>query len=188
MLRIHNAAAFMEGPVTGARSGNLLVVVSTIETAESILAQGGIGNWVLSPNKASRCKYVVCCRKEDWRNRIEGIPARNAFLVGAISELKSAPGSENSRGQSRFFIGISSYARVNLKGVWTVGRNPVTYRTPAELGIDVKTLRFKPLAGKSDELPRKRSITVSQAIANAKKSLADSLDVGVDDIEITIRG
>jgi len=174
--------------MTGAKSRNLMVVVSTIETTESILAQGGIGDWVLSPDKASRCKYVVCCRKEDWRNRIEGIPARNAFLIGFISELKSVPGSENSRRQSRFFIGISSYSRVNVKDVWKEGRNPVTYATPAELGIDVKALRFKPLAGKSDELPRKRSITVSQAIADAKKSLAERLEVGVDDIEITIRG
>jgi hypothetical protein len=174
--------------VTGAKSNNLMVVVSTIETAESILRQGGIGNWVLSPDKANRCKYVVCCRKEDWRNRIEGIPAGHAFLVGIISDLKSAPGSENLRGQSRFFIGISSYARVDVKGAWKKGRNPVTYATPAELGIDVKALRFRPMAGKSDELPRNRSITVSQAIANAKKSLAESLDVGVDDIEIIIRG
>jgi hypothetical protein len=174
--------------VTGAKSNNLMVVVSTIETAESILRQGGIGNWVLSPDKANRCKYVVCCRKEDWRNRIEGIPARNAFLVGIISDLKSAPGSENLRGQSRFFIGISSYARVDVKGAWKKGRNPVTYATPAELGIDVKALRFRPLVGKTDESPRNRSLTVPEAIALAKKSLAENLDVDVDDIEITIRG
>jgi hypothetical protein len=165
-----------------------MVVISTIETAESILAQGGIGDWVLSPDKANKCKYVVCCRKKDWRNRKEGIPARNAFLVGIISELKIVPGSENSRGQSRFFIGMSSYAGVNVKGAWKEGRNPVTYATPAELGVDVKALRFKPLAGKSDELPKKGSITVSQAIAQAKKSLAESLDIGIDDIEINIRG
>ncbi len=174
--------------MTGTKSSQLMVVVSTIETADSILTQGGIGSWVLSPDKASKCKYVVCCRKEDWRNRKEGIPARSAFLVGVISELKSAPGSENSRGQSRFLIGISSYALVNVKGVWKEGRNPVTYATPAELGIDVRALRFKPLPGKNDELPGKRPLTVSQAIAQAKKSLAESLNVSVDDIEITIRG
>ncbi|MFX9081417.1 hypothetical protein ABTN40_20290, partial [Acinetobacter baumannii] len=71
----------------GAKSSQLMVVVSTIETADSILTQRGIGNWVLSPDKANKCKYVVCCRKEDWRNRKEGIPARSAFLVGVISEL-----------------------------------------------------------------------------------------------------
>ncbi len=174
--------------MTGTESSNLMVVVSTIETAEAILAQGGIGNWVLSPDKANKCKYVVCCTKEDWRKRKECIPARNAFLVGIIKELKIAPGSENSRGQSRFFIGISSFARTNFKGVWKEGRNPVTYATPTDLGIDVKALRFKPLAGKRDELLKEGLVTVSQAIAQAKKSLAESLDVGVDDIEITIRG
>jgi hypothetical protein len=171
----------------GAKSSQLMVVVSTIEKADSILAQEGIGNWVLSPGKANKCKYVVCCRKEDWRNRKEGIPARTAFLVGVISELIRAPGSENSRGQSRFFIGISSYARVNVKGVWK-GRNPVTYATPADLGIDVSALRFKPLTKKYDELPGKRPVTVSQAIAQAKKLLAENLNVSVDDIAITIRG
>jgi hypothetical protein len=172
----------------GAKSSQLMVVVSTTEIVDLILTQEGIGNWVLSPDKANKCKYVVCCRKEHWRNRKEGIPARSAFLVGVISELISAPGSENSRGQSRFFLGISSYALVNLKGVWKEGRNPVTYATPAELGIDVRALRFKPLTGKKDELPGKRPLTVSQAIAQAKKLLAESLNVSVDDIEITIRG
>jgi hypothetical protein len=64
----------------------------------------------------------------------------------------------------------------------------VTYATPAELGIDVKALRFKPLVGKSDEAPRNRPLTVPEAIALAKKSLVENLDVDVDDIEITIRG
>jgi hypothetical protein len=172
----------------GTKSNNLMVVVSIIETAETILGQAGIGDFVLSPDKANKCSYVVCSRKEDWSNRKEGIPARTAFLVGIISELKIIPESENSRGQARFFIGISSYARVNIKGAWKKGRNPVTYAMSDELGIDIKALRFKSLAGKTDKLSRNKSITVSQAIANAKKLLAESLDVGVDDIEITIRG
>lgn len=170
------------------KSSQLMLVVSTVETTDSILAQGGIGNWVLKPDKASKCKYVVCCRKEDWRNRKEGIPARSAFLIGVISELKSIPGSENLRGQSRFFIGISSYALVGVKNVWKEGRNPVTYATPTELKIDFGALRFKPLTKIPKESSEKQLKTVSQAIAEAKKSLADSLKISADDIEITIRG
>lgn len=170
------------------KPGELMVVVSTKARTDEIVAAGGIGNWVLNPDKGSKCKYVVCCRKEDWRNRKEGIPARTAFLVGTISEFRRMPESENARGQSRFFIGISSYALVRIKNVWKAGRNPVTYATSAELKIDIGGLRFKPVAKIGNETAEKRPKTVSQAIALAKRSLADSLNISVDDIEITIRG
>lgn len=166
----------------------LMVVVSTKATTNEILAMGGTGSWVLNPDKASKCKYVVCCRKEDWRNRKEGIPARAAFMVGIISELRRMPESENARGQSRFFIGISSYALVGVRNAWKAGRNPVTYATSAELKIDIGALRFKPVAKIGDESAEKQPKTVSQAIAQAKRSLADSLNISVDDVEITIRG
>src|ERR1700704_2416485 len=122
------------------------MVVLTSETVETILHQRGTDNWVVSPKKAGTCKYVVCCRKPAWHNRKEGIGHRAAFLVGLIADLRKKPDSENNRGQPRFLIEISEYATVQRPEAWDKDtRNPVSYKTLGELGIDLRGLKFKPM-------------------------------------------
>ena len=122
------------------------VVVFTSETVETVLDQGGTGEWVVSPKKAGTCKYVVCCRKTEWINRKEGIAHRAAFLVGVIAGLHKEPDSENKRGQPRFLIELSEYATFQRAEAWDKdARNPVSYKTLEELGIDLRGLKFKPM-------------------------------------------
>ena len=114
----------------------LAIAVFTADPVEEILAQRGSGGWVVNPAKAGHCKYLVCCKKENWKNRKTGVPAGGAFLIGVISGLQKRTDSENNRGQARFVIEISAYALLNQPGIWNEdARNPVTYQTLGELGI-----------------------------------------------------
>jgi hypothetical protein len=167
--------------------GDPTIVVFTADTRDSILRRGGSGDWVVSAKKADSCKYIVCCRKPNWSNRKEGVPARAAFLIGRVAGLLERPGSENDRDQMRYLIKMADYAVVEKPGVWKDNvRNPVAYSTLDELQIDLRGLKFIPMpagAG-TNESPGANHMT----IAEAKKGLAATFGVSPEDIEITIRG
>src|SRR5258708_19690830 len=113
------------------------IAVFTTGTVEDIVVQRGTAGWVVNPAKASKRKYVVCCRKENWKTRKAGVPPRAAFLIGLISGLQKQADSENDRGQSRFLIEISEYATLNKPKVWNKdARNPLPHISPDEFGID----------------------------------------------------
>ena len=170
-----------------AKDNDKAIVVFTADTLDKIVAEGGSGDWVLSPAKANACKYLICCRKQNWSNRRDGVMDRSAFLIGLIAGLHERPGSENDRGQPRFLIEVSDIAVIQEENVWKKGRNPVTYSTLNAIGIDPKTLKFKPLS-KPEMAKNAGKSTGYLTIAEAKKGLAISFGVSPDDIEITIRG
>jgi hypothetical protein len=164
------------------------IVVLTSERVETILANGGTGDWILSPKKAGTCKYVICCRKVAWNNKKEGIDHRAAFLIGLIAALRKQPDSENDRNQPRYLIELSEYATFERAEVWKEGRNPVSYKTLKVLGIDLRKLKFEPMPVPTAPGKVAGSSDAPMTIAAAKKALAASLGVSPDDIEITIRG
>ncbi|MEH2566779.1 hypothetical protein [Bradyrhizobium sp. AZCC 2289] len=161
------------------------VVVFTAESKQSILDEGGSGNWVLNPKNAGRLEYLVCCRRSDWKNRAEGIAHRAAFLVGRIAGLAKIDGSENERNQPRYRIQISEYAELALAEIWRKElRNPVVYGTLKDLGIELRGLKFKPMPPRPAAMAGEGRMT----IAEAKKALAVTFGVKPEDVEITIRG
>jgi hypothetical protein len=170
------------------KDDQVAIVVLTSETVETILNQGGTGNWVLSPKKAGTCKYVVCCRKPAWSNKKEGIAHRTAFLIGLIVDLHKKPDSENDRNQPRFLIKLSEYATFERADAWKQGRNPVSYKTLKALGIDLRGLKFKPMPVPAPSAKSGGTGSAPMTIADAKKALAASFGVNPDDVEITIRG
>jgi hypothetical protein len=171
------------------KDGSLAIAVFTADTVEEILVQRGSGGWVISPATASQCKYVVCCRKENWKNRKAGVPNRAAFLIGLVSGLQKRTDSENERGQSRFLIEVSEYALLNKPNVWNKeARNPVAYLTLSELGIDLRGLKFKPLPSAPALGGSRDARAKTMTIAEAKQALAASFGVSPEDVEITIRG
>ena len=160
------------------------VVVFTAESKQSILDEGGSGNWVPNPKNAGRLEYLVCCRRSDWKNRAEGIVHRTAFLVGRIAGLAKIEDSENERNQPRFRIQIAEYADLAVAEAWRKElRNPVTYDTLKHLGVDLRGLKFKPIP-----LPAPMAGERRMTIAEAKKALAATFGVQPEDVEITIRG
>ena len=167
------------------------VVVFTSKSIETILSEGGTSSWRLDRNHARRCVFAVCTRNanSDW---VEGPEEdHSAFLVGKVSGVVLSP---THRGEGRYLIQFSEYARVNVPGVWKGDRNPVKYATLEELGIDASTLKWEPMRGAN----RKPSTPTGEVnaltdvvlltIAEAKKGLAHTYGVPPEAIEITIRG
>jgi hypothetical protein len=176
------------------KDDQLAIVLFTSETVETILSQGGTDGWVLSPKKAGTRKFVVCCRKPAWNNKKEGIAHRAAFLIGLISGLQKTPDSENKRNQPRFLIELSEYATLERSEVWDSevwdkeSRNPVSYKTLEELGIDLRGLKFKPMPVPAASAKPGSASGAPMTIADAKKALAATFGISPDDVEITIRG
>ena len=164
------------------------IVVFTADTLDTILRQGGSGDWVVSAKKADSRKYIVCCRKPNWSNRKEGIPGRAAFLIGRVGGLRERPDSGNDRDQMRYLIQMADYAELEKPGVWRDDvRNPVAYSTLDDLQIDLRGLKFRPMPAAA-EATNESSGAKQMTIADAKKGLAATFGVSPDDIEITIRG
>lgn len=169
------------------KANDAAVVVFTSETRQNILDQAGSRGWVLSPKSVERCAYLVCCRRQDWNNKAEGIASRTAFLVGRISSLTPLDESTNARGQARFRIGISEFADIAVADVWRKElRNPVAYASLKELGIEQRRLKFQPIPDSSSVGPGKAPGALT--IADAKKALAATFGVRPEDIEIIIKG
>lgn len=171
------------------KNDDLAIVVFTADQLDSILLAGGSGDWVVSPQKANSCKYIVCCRKPNWINRKEGIPGRAAFLIGRVAGLRERPGSETPRDQLRYLIEMQDYALLPPQPeVWREDvRNPVAYATLDELKIDLSELEFKPLPAPEARLTDGNSASRPMTIADAKRGLAAAFGVRPEDIDITIR-
>ena len=166
------------------------IVVFTEATSQDIIANRGSGEWVLNPDRASQCKYLVVCRKTRWNNMEDNAPNRAAFLVGVIKRL--VPGAKNPRGQQRYFIEINEFARISKDAVWKDWRNPVRYEALKNLGIDARSLKLEPVLGASDKAARSKQVPGAAprrlTIAEAKEALAATFGVRPEDVEINIRG
>lgn len=164
------------------------IAVFTQDPVDEIVAKGGSGDWVLNPERARHCTYLVCCRKKRWKNMEEQILHRAAFLVGRIRKLVPRDGEAGPRGQKRYFIEMSDYAPVNKPNAWKKWQNPVTYTSLEILGINVKELEFKPVDVRSDVAAPQGAAPEHLTIAQAKSALAKTFGVPSEDIEIIIRG
>jgi len=94
-------------------------------------------------------------------------------------------------------IVISEFARIDIPALWANWRNPVKYLSFSELGINLRSLKFKAVpASEVTEAPTQKSSPAAPTsapaqmltIAEAKKALALTFGVKPDAIEITVRG
>jgi hypothetical protein len=169
------------------------VIVFTAKSVERILEEGGTSAWRLDRNNARQRPYAVCTRNAhaDWTEGPE--PHHTAFLVGKVEDVVPAATREG-RTEGRFLIQFSEYARVNVPNSWHGGRNPVSYGTLEDLGIDPSTLNWEPMPEAMEatlalEAPRATSGRPGPlTMAEAKRGLAQSFGVSPEAIEITIRG
>lgn len=159
------------------------IAVFTAKSFDSILREGGSGEWKLDPARAKKCEWVVCTQNahnpEDYADGNE--PHGSAFLIGRISRISPAG--------DRWRIEFSEYARISQPDVWAGDRNPVRYTNLSALGIDVDGLNFQKMEPATTSVtPSAATESASLTIAQAKAGLAKTYGVDVDSIEIVIRG
>jgi hypothetical protein len=170
-----------------------VAIVFTAKSVERILREGGTSSWRLDRNHARRCAYAVCTRNAhaDWTEGPE--PHHTAFVIGKVRNVVSAP-TRDGRTEGRFLIQFSEYARLNIPDAWRGGRNPVSYGTLQDLGINPSTLKWEPmpdvteLAQTAGPVLAKDGRIAPLTMAEAKQGLAQTFGVSPDAIEITIRG
>jgi hypothetical protein len=176
------------------------IAVFTGESPHHILRQGGSRAWVLAPNRARKCRYLVCVQNQyhpdrDFSDASE--PHGAVFLVGKISDV--IPDSSRS---DRWQIRINEYTLHAVMNAWKGWRNPVRYTTLEEVGINLEDLTFRSVSDGQRDL----SITTDQqvpavaqgkqdngsitplSIAQAKAGLAVYYGVSQEAVEIVIRG
>jgi hypothetical protein len=163
------------------------VAVFSGKSKEHALRDGGTQSWRLVPSNAARQEFVVCCRSGvDW---VEGSEERgSAFLVARLAGIE-----KSTEDPGRYLLKFSEYADAAVAHAWKGWRNPVKYTTLEELGIDLSTLKFKPMPVQEERDTKASAPSVvvpvkGLTIAQAKAALATHYGVSADAIEITIRG
>ena len=176
------------------------IAVFTVESPHRILQQRGSRSWALAPNRARKCRYLVCVQNQyhpdrDFSDASE--PHGAVFMVGKISDVIPDPSRSD-----RWQICISEYSIHKVKDAWKGWQNPVRYSTLEEMGINLEALAFHSVSDGQRELeimtgqqvpavaPRKQDdgSVVSLSIASAKAGLAAYYGVSQEAIEIVIRG
>jgi len=162
-----------------------VVTVLTADSAETIIQQGGTGDWAADPAKVSKFPYVVCLRHGQKPNSPADAVHNAAFLVGKISGVEMT-NKTDKLGRRRILIRFSEYAKVNgARASDRRGTNPVWFADFESLHIDLEKLTFVPVSGApaNETIATKGGMTFDMA----KAGLAIHYNVPVDKIEIIIR-
>lgn len=169
-------------------------IVFTFKSVERILRDGGTSSWRLDRNHARQYQYAVCTRNAR-SERSEGQELHHsAFLIGKVKDVVPAPDRPK-----RYLLQFSEYASLSIADVWKGNRNPVSYGSLTELGIDPNKLAWKKMPEQKQKalaLKQTALLAVRDAsehvraltMAQAKDGLALTFGVLPEAIEITIRG
>src|SRR5947209_442436 len=136
------------------------IAVFTSKTFKRILHDGASHSWVLDPNRARKCLYLICLQIRQGPDRdFADVPAEPGavFMIGKISDVIPDP---EEPGGNRWWICISEYAKYKVLNAWKGWRNPVRYTTLEEMGINLKELTFRSVADGQRDL----GITADQQI------------------------
>ncbi|MCV4286484.1 hypothetical protein OH708_01055 [Pseudomonas capsici] len=186
------------------------VTVYTCRGRDRILREGGSQAWRIDMPKASKRKYLVCVqnRNQTWGQATA--EHQSAFLIAKISSVTKS--TEEDAGD-RSIIKISEFADIAVPNSWDGNRNPVAYTKLSDYGIhtrdDLEDLAWTRLGstfnvGEVDpqkmpgddyvvatiDVPSSPATDELSALSidDAKRGLALKFGVGVQQIDITIRG
>ncbi len=177
------------------------IAVFTARSPQRILREGGSQAWALDPNRARKCRYLICVQNQnnpdrDFSDASE--PHGSVYMIGRISDVVP---SQDDPGD-RWKICIGEYSAHIVMDAWKGWRNPVRYTTLEEMGINLDRLVFHPVK----DVQRGREMPVDQqapheaskeqdggsvvplSMAQAKPRLAAYYSVPLKTIEIVIRG
>lgn len=180
------------------------VIVYTGKDLRRMREEGGCGHWTASPIRVEAAQYLVCVRnrREQWAAM--DFEHGYAFLIARIKRTKPSPHA------ARITIEFDTYAMLDVPGAWELltksQRFPVAYLETAEvfrrLGLSPDDLVWRQLAAQPAphqtadtmascaapaEAAQGKGANFTDAIAEAKRKLAQSLGIAAEKIEITIR-
>lgn len=176
--------------------------VLTYKAAETILEDKGTQSWVIKGERAEKCSYVVCVRHRKGPYKAEGDePHKHAFLVGKVSGVE-----ESTETKGRIKVKFSEYALLNGPEIPLASASPTQYFPSLKtMGIDEGSLVWHSVANYqsssgvegnlSPETGNHKAVDEGDAdhispmsvLMKAKKFVAESLQIPVSSVEITIR-
>jgi hypothetical protein len=169
------------------------VVVFSGKNIATILEERGCGHWTARTERVQNCEYLICVRnrREQWA--ATDLEHGTAFMIARID------GTTPSIYPGRIVITFEKYAKILVPDAWRLltdgQRFPVAYDKTSEilrkLRIDPNRLHWTSIQGfavmeKAIPYAIKKD-TFAEAIAEAKASLAQSLGISENSIEIIIR-
>ncbi len=167
-----------------------VVMVFTSKSIETMIGEGGSGNWKANEKRLYRCRWVVAVRNRHSRRREGNEEHGSAFLIGRIAGLKP---SANPDQPTRLVIAFDKYAQIDLPNSWRKGnRNPVAYTTLEELRIDPEKLRWKEIAANrraakhSEPKGHVERQAPAAVLEEAKQMIARFLSVAPSAVKISI--
>lgn len=167
------------------------LMVFSGKSLQTMINEGGCGQWVVDKDRASRQRYLVAVRNRHAPWSEADVPHGVAWLVATIRDVVEAPGG-------RWLVKLGQYAIIDEPRPWG-SRNPVGYTRLDELGVDAEKLDWKDfpdIAGTTDAAPRSPTLSPVSTEVNAvqpltfeqaKQGLAAAMGIRPEQIEITIR-
>lgn len=166
------------------------VMVLTSKSFETMVAEGGSGNWRANEESIRRCSYVVTVRNRhtDWSQGLED--HGTAFLVGRVVGVKPSP-----KYPERLVIVFDRFAILDKANAWPTGaRNPVSYSDLETLGIDPDKLKWEDFPGYSPGAASTESgdsvldtLSPAEVIDKARQMIAQSLSIPPSAVKISIQ-
>ncbi|MEP7216635.1 MAG: hypothetical protein ABI782_10320 [Anaerolineaceae bacterium] len=153
-----------------------VVMVLTGNSLETMFSAGGSGNWVANASRVRRCEYIVAVRHGFSSFTQDNRTHDAAFMIGKVSGVTEVE-------DNRIVINFSEYAEIDIARAWPGNRNPVTYTSTDQLGIDPAKLTWLPFPMDRVAQPEVKPLTIDEA----KRGIARALGIAPECIEITIR-
>ena len=192
------------------------IVVYTNKNTEFLTKLNGSCSWLLNPERARNCDYVVCTFNANHELADDSVLPGYGFLIGKISNVTE---SLNPFDEGRWMIEFEEYMRIDEPDIWQMvsegNRYPVRYvntyslaslfenfdlindeseweRVPPrdheyiQAEFDAQNLYYNRKIPKRKN--KRKNISITEAISDAKKGLSEQLDVLEENIEIIIKG
>ena len=188
------------------------MLVFTYKDQNSLLKFNGSQSWVLNPERARKCKFVICVNNatNPLSQNLNINNHYSGFLVGRICNVSRAIGTKLN---NRWIIEFDEYAEIDIQHMWKGWRNPVIYKKTQEVDIDFDSLDWRKVPLRDDEFIRhhiamenrffgetgdvlnventqeeKSSTPMTLSIEEAKIGLSNKYDVPIENIEIILKG
>lgn len=164
-------------------------------TPEGIFQEGGSRDWVLSPDRAEKCRYVVITRNtgerpEPYQGQPHVEPHGSAFMLGLISGTVDW-GLDPKTGKHRYLVAMSHYHLLTppVPEVWPAGRrNPVAYISMPEARDRLRGLDFEALDWTPMVMPAAAGSAVVPSALAATIAEGARLGIGYGEMDTLLRG